>query len=504
MPPKSTTPKTKAKTSEEGGKGKSRATKAKPNRGGEEDDADIPSKGLSDQKLPLPVWLKTFTDRGVDMRLAMTLAGKLYTTMGSPAQLGKLNGPQLMEVGITDKDQKRAITSAIRGLKLSVKDESSPSASSSTAAGTTMSKKRKWQQQQQDDLVNPLIPGDPALRKGRKAVEYDVSDFDFKEIHDIEEIRAQTVVTNRAPCMTAWAYIIAEKMGFDRLEALSLASTFTSVTSTRHALALGNIYTPEQTRDAQLEMDELPQPSGSGKRGRFSDGGTGGTEEGEQTGGHSQPWVSIMKRSPVIQRGDGTWRGVLKGMPVEPYRAHSYISKNFSQATPYVIGALRILAQSYTVEQLQEQGYGMYVSFRPDVAGWGDRAVLYCSNIIDMIPEEKRDPGEADAGADGERKPDIISFDDTDDTPPAVITSTEHKPLVNTGQEEVKMEDEVQAEREDAAEVEELKRAAPATTLDGDGEGVKLEVKEEQNDEVIDLDREDVFEGLHEAEYDEE
>lgn len=30
------------------------------------------------------------------------------------------------------------------------------------------------------------------------------------------------MVTNRAPCMTAWAYIICEKMGFDRLEALSL------------------------------------------------------------------------------------------------------------------------------------------------------------------------------------------------------------------------------------------------------------------------------------------
>ncbi len=28
--------------------------------------------------------------------------------------------------------------------------------------------------------------------------------------------------TNRAPCMTAWAYIIAEKMGFERVEALSL------------------------------------------------------------------------------------------------------------------------------------------------------------------------------------------------------------------------------------------------------------------------------------------
>ncbi|KAJ9092536.1 hypothetical protein QFC21_006767 [Naganishia friedmannii] len=497
MPPKSTTPKTKANPFETGGKGKSRATKTKTAAAGDKDDADTPTKGLSDQKLPLPAWLKTFTDRGVDMRLAMTLAGKLYTTMGSPAQLGKLNGPKLMEVGITDKDQKRAITGAIRGLKLSVKDESSPSASSSTAAGTAMSKKRKWQQEQQDDLVNPLIPGDPALRKGRKAVEYDVSDFDFKEIHDIEEIRAQTVVTNRAPCMTAWAYIIAEKMGFDRLEALSLASTFTSVTSTKHALALGNIYTPEQTRDAQLEMDELPQPAG--KRSRYASDDASRLREGEQ-GGHSQPWVSIMKRSPVIQRADGTWRGVLKGMPVEPYRAHSYISKNFSHATPYVIGALRILAQSYTVDELQEQGYGMYVSFRPDVSGWGDRAVLYCSNIIDMIPEEKRVDD-----VDEERKPDVISVDDTDDAPAVTTASTEQKPLVNSGQEGVKVEDEVQAEREDAAEVEEMKRAVPASPTEEEAGSVKVEVKEEERDDgVIDLDREDVFEGLHEAEYDHE
>lgn len=44
---------------------------------GEEDDSATPVGGLSDQKLPLPQWLKLFTERGVDMRLAMTLAGKL-------------------------------------------------------------------------------------------------------------------------------------------------------------------------------------------------------------------------------------------------------------------------------------------------------------------------------------------------------------------------------------------------------------------------------------------
>lgn len=97
-------------------------------------------------------------------------------------------------------------------------------------------------------------------------------------------------------------------MGFDRLEALSLgkvstlpsqpgfadgvspASTFTSITSTKHALALGNIYDPQQTRDAQLEMDELPQSD----RKRLKGSDRSATGNGES--GHSQPWVSIMKR----------------------------------------------------------------------------------------------------------------------------------------------------------------------------------------------------------------
>lgn len=83
MPPKAR--KLKAESVQDGnagtkvvaaGKGKG---KRKANDDGEEDnDAGEPSaKGLSDQKLPLPAWLKMFTERGVDMRLAMTLAGKL-------------------------------------------------------------------------------------------------------------------------------------------------------------------------------------------------------------------------------------------------------------------------------------------------------------------------------------------------------------------------------------------------------------------------------------------
>lgn len=50
--------------------------KARAKANGDDDDV-TPMQGLSEEKLPLPAWLKMFTERGVDMRLAMTLAAKL-------------------------------------------------------------------------------------------------------------------------------------------------------------------------------------------------------------------------------------------------------------------------------------------------------------------------------------------------------------------------------------------------------------------------------------------
>jgi hypothetical protein len=112
--------------------------------------------------------------------------------------------------------------------------------------------------------------------------------------------------------MTAWAYIIAEKMGFERVEALSLgelvstaaekdippdtfrrhlsASVFTSITSTHHALALGNVYDDKERRDAELEVSFVP--GGGSRKGRSSKA----ADDEEREGGYAQPWVSIMGR----------------------------------------------------------------------------------------------------------------------------------------------------------------------------------------------------------------
>jgi hypothetical protein len=51
---------------------------------------------------------------------------------------------------------------------------------------------------------------------------------------------------------------VAETIGFDRQEALSLAHVHVHISSLKHALMLGNILNPQETKEAQEEMAELP------------------------------------------------------------------------------------------------------------------------------------------------------------------------------------------------------------------------------------------------------
>lgn len=44
-----------------------------------------------------------------------------------------------------------------------------------------------------------------------------------------ETLLAKSVITNRAPVLTAWATVVAERLGFKRQEALSIAHVMTSI-----------------------------------------------------------------------------------------------------------------------------------------------------------------------------------------------------------------------------------------------------------------------------------
>jgi len=107
------------------------------------------------------------------------------------------------------------------------------------------------------------------------------------------------VTTNRAPVKTAWAYVVSRKLGFDVQESLSIAHVYTHISSTKHALALGNILTPAETKEAEQDMRELPREEGfewiKDRSKEKKRKGRGKVDEEVRVVGSSQPWVGIMK-----------------------------------------------------------------------------------------------------------------------------------------------------------------------------------------------------------------
>lgn len=87
-------------------------------------------------------------------------------------------------------------------------------------------------------LANKFQRGKPVKRSRKRPSDLDqplptrgkpqgvvATNLEFEEILYEETLVRKSVVINRAPVMTAWAFIVAERLGFKRQEALSIGSS---------------------------------------------------------------------------------------------------------------------------------------------------------------------------------------------------------------------------------------------------------------------------------------
>jgi hypothetical protein len=52
------------------------------------------------------------------------------------------------------------------------------------------------------------------------------------------------------------------------------------------------------------------------------------------------------------------------------------------------MGALRLLAESYTPEELNGKAWALYTQFRPEVNEWGKRSEVTCSKILALRKQQ--------------------------------------------------------------------------------------------------------------------
>ncbi|CAL1700750.1 unnamed protein product [Somion occarium] len=308
-------------------------------------------------KIPLPTFLKALTSNGVPASKAMAAAGKIYKKYNTRAALSFLTDFDLKSAGVSEKEDRKLVLAALKkaGYKGSAvagpsKSASSQASGSGAATNKTNSDAETRQgvrkKRRRDDDLNEFLPDRPTDEGDTYA------SLDFNEILNEEVLMPKSVVINRAPIMAAWAFVVAERLGFQREEALSIASVYTEMNAISKGVSLG-IY------------DERKQKGV------------------EATKGGSQPYVDLMgRRVPLFQTSSQQWRALSSGTPVAPATAFSYIKRSLRQTTPHIVGALRLLALSYPATMLNERGFSLYAEFRPEVDGWGKRGEIKCKSIL--------------------------------------------------------------------------------------------------------------------------
>jgi hypothetical protein len=167
--------------------------------------------------------------------------------------------------------------------------------------------------------------------------------------------------------LTLWAAVVAERLGFERDEALTLGKSVAGLTAQSKGQRLG-IFTPspEAVRRQRAEKAK--------KAGVFS--------------------VALLGRAvPVLHTEDGI-RAVGKDQkPVESASVEKYLKSKYGEALPAVREAMQKLAKSRPPELLAEEAFRLYEAFRPGVpageSGWGAKGTLSLASIIALAEKAK-------------------------------------------------------------------------------------------------------------------
>ena len=171
------------------------------------------------------------------------------------------------------------------------------------------------------------------------------------------------VTVNRAPVLTLWAAIVAERLGFTHDEALTLGRAVAGLNAYSKGKALGIFKpTPKEVRaKREAKAKQVLQ-------------------------------VELLHRAvPVVQTPEGL-RALSKEQPVAPASVEKYLSSKFKDALGPVSAAMAELADSMDPEELAAEAYGLYEQFRPAIpageAGWGAAGTLSLAKIRKLAKEK--------------------------------------------------------------------------------------------------------------------
>ncbi len=153
---------------------------------------------------------------------------------------------------------------------------------------------------------------------------------------------------NRAPVLTLWAAVVAERLGHDKEAALTLGRTLAGLNA--------------QSKGRRLGIFEASAEEGKERKPRV------------RLPGKELPVPLLGRTIPAVSTRQGL-RATVDGVPVDPDGVRRYLQGKFGENLAATRMAMEALAKSYEPEELATRAFGLYEKFRPSIPegkrGWG-------------------------------------------------------------------------------------------------------------------------------------
>ena len=167
---------------------------------------------------------------------------------------------------------------------------------------------------------------------------------------------------NRAPVLTLWATIVAERLGYKKDEALTFGKAVAGLNAQSKGKRLG-IY--EEKKDKEEGKKETKEKK---------------TDKVE--------FIELLGRGvPAVKTPQGL-RASIKGEEVDADRVQRYLQQKFGEDLDEARASMEKLAKAYTPKQLESKAYDLYEKFRPEIPegkkGWGAKGDLDLEYLISL------------------------------------------------------------------------------------------------------------------------
>ena len=156
---------------------------------------------------------------------------------------------------------------------------------------------------------------------------------------------------NRAPVLTLWAAIVAERLGYDKATALTLGKAMAGLNAQSKGRRLG-IY-EEKPEEAKKEEKQKEKPV---------------------------VFIELLGRGVPMTKTPQGLRAAIKGEEIDPQGVEKYLKQKFGDDLDDAKIAMEKLAKAFTPKQLESKAYSLYEKFRPEIPegakGWGVKGEL--------------------------------------------------------------------------------------------------------------------------------